>query len=560
MAQRYQSVSCQQVHASWLANSLPKAGGIVLDVGAGSGRDAAYFAEQGLQVIAVEPADRMRAIGQQYTQGLTVTWLDDCLPNLSAVMALEMKYDLIVLSAVWMHIVPSQRARALRKLAKLLKPNGRLVISLRYGPVSDSRNIYAVSLEEVKHLCQTVGLAIDQVSDDSDAIQRADVTWQTVVMYLPDDGSGAFPLLRNIVINDAKSSTYKLALIRTLLRIADGLPGAVIDRSQGQIALPLGLVALYWLKQYKPLLDANIAQHPNTKQKMGFMKAAGWEQLSDHVAEDYAIGHVFHGPQATALHETLKDIISHIQRMPAKYITFPGTDDHVFTVDKPRRIAPLKKAELCLDMTTLSGYGQLIIPAHLWDLMTSYACWIEPVVLNEWVAVMRSYPANDWISVQTMYQSLEWLDAKRSTRLVRQTIEQQLQQGQFVYCIWSQQSLHEQAFAVDHCLPFARWPNNDLWNLLPTKPQVNHSKRDQLPAHEQWRASKELILHWWDQAWCQSDSRKYQFMTEASLALPRLSITDNLESVYEALYLQSMRLGQIQQLHHWRCPKSLRSK
>ena len=41
----------------------------------------------------------------------------------------------------------------------------------------------------------------------------------------PDDGTGALPLLRHIVFNDQKSSTYKLALLRTLVRIADSAGG-----------------------------------------------------------------------------------------------------------------------------------------------------------------------------------------------------------------------------------------------------------------------------------------------------------------------------------------------
>ena len=37
--------------------------------------------------------------------------------------------------------------------------------------------------------------------------------------------SGALPLLRHVILNDAKSSTYKLALLRSLCRIADGSAG-----------------------------------------------------------------------------------------------------------------------------------------------------------------------------------------------------------------------------------------------------------------------------------------------------------------------------------------------
>jgi hypothetical protein len=37
-----------------------------------------------------------------------------------------------------------------------------------------------------------------------------------LALRLPDDGTGALPLLRHIIFNDDKSSTYKLALLRVL--------------------------------------------------------------------------------------------------------------------------------------------------------------------------------------------------------------------------------------------------------------------------------------------------------------------------------------------------------
>ena len=42
---------------------LPDAPGTVLDIGAGSGRDAAWFSAQGYDVIAVEPSSGMRSRG-----------------------------------------------------------------------------------------------------------------------------------------------------------------------------------------------------------------------------------------------------------------------------------------------------------------------------------------------------------------------------------------------------------------------------------------------------------------------------------------------------------------
>ena len=63
----------------------------------------------------------------------------------------EISFDLILLSAVWMHIPPSDRARSIRKLANLLKPGGKLVISLRHGQNQaefTQRNMHLVCADE----------------------------------------------------------------------------------------------------------------------------------------------------------------------------------------------------------------------------------------------------------------------------------------------------------------------------------------------------------------------------------------------------------------------------
>ena len=59
-----------------------------------------------------------------------------------------------------MHVPPASRERALRKLATLLAPNGRIVITLRMGIPDPKREMHAVSLEELTWLGQQFGLRI----------------------------------------------------------------------------------------------------------------------------------------------------------------------------------------------------------------------------------------------------------------------------------------------------------------------------------------------------------------------------------------------------------------
>ena len=211
---QYLSKSFEQVHQSWihlLPATLNKTSVRILDVGGGSGRDAKYFAEQLQninssqssgqstestgQVFAIEPAAELAKWGEQTTKGLGVTWLQDTLPALENTTKLEISFDLILLSAVWMHIPPSDRARAFRKLTNILKPGGQLVISLRHGHTDDerkNRNMYDVSADELKKLASEHGLFVKLETElDKDQLGRGHVSWQTVVLAMPDDGTGA---------------------------------------------------------------------------------------------------------------------------------------------------------------------------------------------------------------------------------------------------------------------------------------------------------------------------------------------------------------------------------
>ena len=162
----------------------------MLDLGAGSGRDASWLQSLGAKVYAVEPSDGMREQGKAYTEGLDVQWLADSLPDLSEVYKLNIRFDLILLSGVWAHIPSGKRERAFRKISNLLASGGTLVFTLRHGPCSDERTFYEVSVEELRGLSRNFGLRYLETVSAKDHLNRLDVHWETCVMALPDDGAG----------------------------------------------------------------------------------------------------------------------------------------------------------------------------------------------------------------------------------------------------------------------------------------------------------------------------------------------------------------------------------
>jgi SAM-dependent methyltransferase len=79
LAQRYEAVAAEKVHA-WVVPSLPTSPALILDVGAGSGRDAAWLISRGFEVVAVEPSAGMLAEAQRLHPSPSIRWLSDSLP------------------------------------------------------------------------------------------------------------------------------------------------------------------------------------------------------------------------------------------------------------------------------------------------------------------------------------------------------------------------------------------------------------------------------------------------------------------------------------------------
>jgi protein-L-isoaspartate O-methyltransferase len=86
LAVQYESVTFEDVHGPAL-HLLPSRPGLALDIGAGTGRDAAALATRGHAVTAVEPTAELRAHGERLHAGSGIRWLDDGLPELAAVRA-----------------------------------------------------------------------------------------------------------------------------------------------------------------------------------------------------------------------------------------------------------------------------------------------------------------------------------------------------------------------------------------------------------------------------------------------------------------------------------------
>lgn len=95
----------------------------VLDLGAGPGFLSAMMADEGAIVDALEPSDTFIKLGEEYTKGKNVTFINGMAESIPLK---EQKYDVVIALRAWQYF---ESGKVIKEVLRLLKPDGLLVIS-----------------------------------------------------------------------------------------------------------------------------------------------------------------------------------------------------------------------------------------------------------------------------------------------------------------------------------------------------------------------------------------------------------------------------------------------
>lgn len=178
---QYEKMDPEDVHKGWI-DFLPENRGAALDVAAGSGRDAAWLESLGFKVYAVEPVESMRKEAKILHPDTAIKWIDDKLPDLKHTLMLSHKFDLILLSAVWMHLTEKEQSEAMQNLSRLAKQEGIVVITIRHGSSPDDRIMYPINTEKVIGYSYDNNFELLDRTGTEDLRERNGVSWESLVL------------------------------------------------------------------------------------------------------------------------------------------------------------------------------------------------------------------------------------------------------------------------------------------------------------------------------------------------------------------------------------------
>ena len=176
------SIDFQVLHQDFLP-FIPVQSGLILDVGAGIGRDAYELSKMGHTVVAVEPLQAFRMAGMDMYASSSIKWFDDALPGLKHLEEYLGTFDFILISGVWHHLDEVEQYTGFLRIRQLLKKRGLTTISLRNGPSGAGRHTFPTDIRRMVALAESLGMQIRlRISNQHSLVRnKKHVFWSRVV-------------------------------------------------------------------------------------------------------------------------------------------------------------------------------------------------------------------------------------------------------------------------------------------------------------------------------------------------------------------------------------------
>ena len=298
-------------------------------------------------------------------------------------------------------------------------------------------------------------------------------------------------LMGTILRHDAKSTSYKLALIRAINDVVLAFPH--MGESHVPVAVPVRLLAERWIAYYWPFTHPDnpiIQGHAIPgRQDISFRRSlqelqqewinlVGSSKPSDgfFLVSELKIGHRRRG-YPKSLIDKFREAVS----MTSKAIELPlrhAGPGRWSVFPKPE---PLRQLTGVVSTPGAQGNDRcVVLDPDLWNTFRDLSLWVEALCIHEWCLYSESINA---IGRGDAYVLLtQRPDNRRPLTWERNQIELLMMDGHEFICPWTTKRLDPSSYDVDHIIPISVYPLNEMWNLIPSDRAFNqHTKRDRLP-------------------------------------------------------------------------------
>ena len=317
-------------------------------------------------------------------------------------------------------------------------------------------------------------------------------------------------VISTILKHDSKVTSYKIALLRAINDVVLTYPD--LRTYQSDVAVPLKLLAEFWIAYYWPFVDPDnpIQQGQKAKRQgqtindMAFRPALTelrrqWEQgiggLKNPADGFFLINELrsprkhqrYPQPLIDAYQTAISAIAKTIQ-MPVRYAG-PG---HWSVFEKPQSYNQIAARAIAVPGTRAQDRC-LIIPFDLWTTFRQMSLWVEALCIHEWCLFSERVSGEDRGYIYGLLTSRP--DNRRPLTWERNQIEILIMEGTEFTCPWTEKRIVQGTpYDLDHILPIAVYPTNELWNLVPSDPTFNsHKKRDRLPGGDRLAAARPYL-------------------------------------------------------------------
>lgn len=312
--------------------------------------------------------------------------------------------------------------------------------------------------------------------------------------------------LATILKFDSKTTSYKIALLRAINDLALAYPD--LTATGRDIAIPLKRIAEFWIAYYWPFADE---QHPiyqgsraeragALRNDLSFRPALArlreqWQQsvqLTVLPSDGFFLASDMRTPRrratyAPALQQAYDSAVSAIATAVQMPIRYAGPEQWMI-FGKPTQLGSLLSAVVALPGTNEREVC-VVVKAPLWAAFHRLSLYIEALSIHEWSLFTETINLKQANPV-TRGQAYTLLTARPDNRRPLSWERNQvdvllLEQVPFV-CPWTRKPIRKpQEYDLDHLLPLAVYPVNELWNLLPVDREFNQRiKRDRVPSSQ----------------------------------------------------------------------------